>query len=123
MKMEPCFILKETPPMENPKSMLLSLTALERYASVDKETGNRGFKKLQYATIPIMIDDNCPANHLYMIDGNSLKLQVLKQGNMKMTSFQQAYSQLMARSILYILGNLTCGSRRTNAVISSITGA
>ena len=98
----------------------LSLTANVRYSSLER--GEAGFKNLLYSTIPVMIDDNCPADHLYFIDGNSLKLQVLSQGNMKITAFQQAYSQLMARSMLYMLGNLTCGSRRTNAVITSITG-
>lgn len=96
------------------------LTPNVRYS--DTERANAGFKNLMYATMPIMPDDNCAANHCYFIDGKSLRLQVLAKGNLKMTSFTQAYSQLMERALLYILGNLTCGSRRTNAVITAISG-
>jgi len=89
------------------------LTANMRYTQANLQEGNSGFRNLMFANLPVMIDSNCKADTMYFIDGNSLKLQVLARGNMKMTQFQQAYSQLMARSILYVLGNLTCGSRRT----------
>ena len=100
---------------------MLALQSQVRYGSL--ESGDGAFKRLMYATLPVMADDNCPDNYAYFIDANSLKLQVLAQGNMKMTTFQQAYSQLMARSIMYVLGNLTCGSRRTCAVTGPITAA
>lgn len=95
-----------------------ALTANVRYT--DTERANGGFTNLLFRTIPIMFDDNCPANQLYFIDTNAIKLQVLSQGNMKITPYVQAYSQLMARALLYFLGNLTCGSRRTNAVCTNI---
>lgn len=91
-----------------------------RYASIEK--ADAGFKSLQYATIPVMFDDNCPSGSMFFINTNSIRLQVLSQGNMKMTSFVQAYNQLMARSILHILCNVTCGDRRTQGIINSITG-
>jgi hypothetical protein len=98
----------------------VTLQAQVRYAKL--EAGDGAFKNLLYATLPVYFDDNCTASHMFFIDTNSLKLQVLKQGNMKMTAFQQAYSQLMARALLYILCNLTCGSRRTQGTITAITG-
>lgn len=97
----------------------LTLAANVRYTSLEK--GDGGFKNLMYATLPVMFDDNCAANHMYFLDGKSLRLQVLAQGNMKMTPMQDAYNQLLSRAILYLFGNLTCGSRRTNGVISAIT--
>lgn len=98
---------------------MLSMTPNIRYTNTDRAAN--GIKNLYYTTLPVMFDDNCPAYHMYMIDGNSLKLQVLSQGNMKMTPGQPSFSQLMVRHLLYFLGNLTCGSRRTNAVVSAIT--
>lgn len=98
----------------------LALTANVRYSKL--EDGEAGFKNLLYATLPVMFDDNCPANRMYFIDTNSLKLQVLKQGNMKMTAFEQSHTQLVTSALLHIFANITCGSRRTQAVISSITG-
>jgi len=89
------------------------LTANMRYAQSNLGDGDAGFRNLMFSTLPVMIDSNCTTDVMYFIDGNSLKLQVLSLGNMKITPMQQAYSQLMARAILYFLGNLTCGSRRT----------
>ena len=99
---------------------MLSMTPNIRYTNTERAAN--GIKNLYYTTLPVMFDDNCASQHMYMIDGNALKLQVLSQGNMKMTPGQPSYSQLMIRHLLYLLGNLTCGSRRTNAVISAITG-
>lgn len=98
----------------------IGLTANIRYS--DTSRADAGFKNLLFATIPIMFDDNVAANYAYFIDTNSLKLQVLSQGNLKITPYVQSYSQLMARALLYLLANLTCGSRRTQAVASSISG-
>lgn len=99
---------------------MLSLTSNARYMNM--ELGDAGFKALQYATIPFVFDDNCPSGNLYGIDTDNLKLQVLAQGNMKMTSFQVARNQLAESALFYMFCNLTCGSRRTNFVIDSITG-
>jgi len=98
---------------------MLSMTPNIRYTNTDRAAN--GIKNLYYTTLPVMFDDNCAASHMYMVDGNSLKLQVLEQGNMKMTPGQPSYSQLMVRHLLYMLGNLTCGSRRTNGVITNIS--
>ena len=100
---------------------MLALQSQVRYSQL--ESGDGAFKRLMYATLPVMADDNCPDDHFYMIDGNALKLQVLAQGNMKMTAFLDSYTTLAARALLYFLGNITCGSRRTCAVATSITGA
>lgn len=98
----------------------LALTANARYTSMDE--GDGGFRSLQYATLPVLFDDNCPTGRMYFLDTDALRFQVLSQGNMVMTAFEQAQSQLSTSALLYVLGNLTCGSRRTNAVIASITG-
>lgn len=97
-----------------------ALTANVRYMKL--EDGDAGFKNLLYATLPVMFDDNCPTGRMYFIDTDALRLQVLTQGNMAMTAFQQAPTQLVSSALLYMLGNLTLGSRRTNGVIASITG-
>ena len=98
----------------------LGITTNQRYAPID--IGNAGFKALQYATIPIVFDDNVPAGNLYGIDTDALKLKVLSQGNMRQTPFQMKFDQLAEAALLYIFGNLTCNSRRTQFVIDSITG-
>lgn len=102
---------------------MLTLTNNVRYMTSDLEgKGDAAFRHLMYANMPFYFDDNCPSGNLYGIDTDSLKLQVLGQGNMKQTPFQFKTDQLAESALMYLFANLTCGSRRTNFVIDSITG-
>lgn len=98
----------------------LALTGQIRYTRTD--LADKGFQALQYATLPVMFDDSCPPANMYFVDTDSLWLQVLAQGNMQITQFQLKDDQLASSALMYLFGNLTTGSRRTNAVIDSITG-
>lgn len=100
----------------------LGLTSNMRYRSEDLELGKAGFKALEYAGAPVVFDDNCPSGNWYGIDTESIKLQVLTQGNMKQTPFQFSTNQLVESALIYMFTNLTSGSRRTSFVIDSITG-
>jgi hypothetical protein len=97
----------------------IGLTANIRYANT--EMGDAGFQSLQYATMPILFDDNCPSGYMYFVDTDSLWLQVLARGNMKVTPFEQSHNQLSKTALMYLFGNLTTGSSRTNGVITGIT--
>ncbi len=98
----------------------LSQTSNIRY--MDTEIADAGFQHLKYATMPILFDDNCPASHMYFVDTDALWLQVLSQANMQVTQFQQKDDQLATNALMYLAGNLTCGSRRTQGVLTTITG-
>ncbi len=95
------------------------LTPNIRYTTT--ELGGTGFVHLAYTTMPVLFDDNCPSGHLYMIDTDQLWLQVLARGNMEMTEMQPSHDQLMRVALMYLFGNLTTGSRRTNGVLTTIT--
>jgi len=98
----------------------IGLTANIRYATT--ELGDAGFQHLAYTTLPIMFDDNCPAGQMYFVDCDSLWLQVLAKGNLTITPFEYTHNQLSKTALMYILGNLTTGSRRTNGLLATITG-
>lgn len=98
----------------------LGLQSNVRYTQT--EMADAGFQNLLFKTMPVLFDDNCPVNSMYFVDTNSLWLQVLAGGNMKTTQFQQKDDQLAKSALMYLFGNLTTGSRRTNGVISAITG-
>ena len=98
----------------------IGLTANIRYTS--NELADTAFRHLAYATMPVLVDDNCPTGNMYFVDTNSLWLQVLARGNMKVTPFEYSHDQLSRIALMYLFGNLTTGSRRTSAVIDSITG-
>lgn len=98
----------------------VGLTSNIRYATT--ELADSGFLHLAYTTMPVLFDDNCPASHLYMVDLESLWLQILSKGNFQVTPFEYSHNQLSKTALMYVFGNLTCGSRRTNGVITTITG-
>ena len=72
--------------------------------------------------MPVVFDDNCPASHMYFVDLDNLWLQVLARGNMELTDMQPSHDQLLRVALMYLFGNLSTGSRRTNGVITNITG-
>lgn len=98
----------------------IGLTSNIRY--VTTELADAGFRHLAYTTMPVLYDDNCPANHMYFVDTDQLWLQVLSRGNMKITPFEPSHNQLTKTALMYLFGNLTAGSRRTQGVITTITG-
>lgn len=89
------------------------LTSNIRY--VTTELADAGFLHLAYQTMPVIFDDNCGSGAMYFIDTDNLWLQVLARGNMELTDMQPSHDQLMRVALLYLFGNLTTGSRRTNA--------
>jgi hypothetical protein len=88
------------------------LTSNIRY--VTTELADAGFLHLAYQTMPVVFDDNCGSGAMYFVDTDNLWLQVLARGNMEMTDMQPSHDQLMKVALLYVFGNLTTGSRRTN---------
>ena len=97
----------------------IGLTSLVRYQRTD--LGDLGFRYLAYTTMPMMFDDNCATGYMYFVDTDSLWLQVLARGNMEITNFEWSHNQLSRIALMYIFGNLTCGSRRTQGLLTSIT--
>jgi len=98
----------------------IGLTSNIRYTNT--ELADAGFRALQYTTMPVLFDDNCPSGNTYFIDTDSLWLQVLAQANMQVTQFQMQDDQLASSALMYLAGNLSTGSRRTQGVIDSTTG-
>lgn len=98
----------------------IGLTSNIRYTSTD--LADAGFKHLMYTTLPVLFDDNCISGDTFFVDTNSLWLQVLSQANGKITQFQLKDDQLASSALMYLAGNLTCGSRRTQGIIANTTG-
>jgi len=98
----------------------LALTSNVRCTSL--EVGDLGFRSLAYTTMPVMFDDNCTSGNMYFIDTDNLWLQLLARGNFKVSDFEYSHNQLTRVALMYVFGNLTTGSRRTQGVIDSITG-
>lgn len=97
----------------------IGLASNIRYATT--ELADAGFLHLAYTTMPVLFDDNCPAAHMYFVDTDSLWLQVLARGNFQVTPFEQSHNQLSKTALMYVFGNTTTGSRRTNGVATTLT--
>jgi hypothetical protein len=98
----------------------IGLTSNIRYTSTDLAVA--GFKHLMYTTMPVLFDDNCITGDTFFVDTDSLWLQVLAQANNRITQFQLKDDQLASSALMYLAGNLTCGSLRTQGIIASTTG-
>ena len=94
----------------------IGLTANMRY--VTTELADAGFRHLAYTTMPVLYDDNCTAGYQYLVDTDNLWLQLLARGNFQVTGFEASHNQLSKTALMYVFGNLTTGSRRTQGVVT-----
>ena len=95
-----------------------ALASNVRYTNT--KSGDAGFRELMYADMPFVADADCPTGFLYGLDTENIKLQVLSQGNFGQSPFKWSTNQLAQSSLVFLFANLTCGSRRTNFVVSGI---
>lgn len=99
----------------------LGLTSNIRYTSTNIMADTK-FMHLVYATMPVLFDDNAVDDGMYFVDTDNLWLQVLSGANMETTPFEASHNQLTLIALLWLVGQITCGSRRTQAVHTNITG-
>jgi len=87
----------------------------------NEELADAHFEHLNFGRRPVLWDDNIDTGHAYFVDTDSLWLQVLKSGNMVTTEFMPSANQLSDSALMYLFGNLTTGSRRTQGVVPDHT--
>ena len=87
----------------------------------NEELADAHFEHLNFGRRPVLWDDNIDSGRTYFVDTDSLWLQVLKQGNLVTTEFMETTNQLSSTALMYIFGNLTTGSRRTQGVVTGQT--
>lgn len=87
----------------------------------NEELADAHFEHLNFGRRPVLWDDNIDTGLMYGVDTDSLWLQVLRQGNLVTTEFIASANQLSDVALMYLFGNITCGSRRTQGVITGIT--
>ncbi|MDR1087623.1 MAG: phage major capsid protein [Endomicrobium sp.] len=83
----------------------------------DKNTGNQGFRTLEFEGIPVIYDPNCPAYHCYFINDDYLFPVVLKGAEFDALKPREAYNQLALLYILHFVGNLVVSDPRRQGVI------
>jgi hypothetical protein len=87
----------------------------------NEQLADAHFEHLNFGRRPVLWDDNIDAGRAYFLDTDSLWLQVLKMGNLVTTEFMPTTNQLSEQALMYLFGNITTGSRRTQGVVTGIT--
>jgi hypothetical protein len=95
-----------------------SQTSLKRYAST--ESTSAGFVTLKYKNADVIYDGNSgiPANHMYMLNTEYLKLCVHKDADLTEVPEQRPVNQDGSVIPILWMGNLVCSNRAQQAVIT-----
>lgn len=91
-----------------------------RYTHAD--LADAGFQNLDYAGLPLLADQQCRASHMYAINTEGIGLYVLRRGNFAVSPRVQAANQFADNILMYMFGNVGLKDRRTQGVITNITG-
>lgn len=94
-----------------------SQTSLKRYAS--SESASAGFVTLKYKKADVIYDGNSgiPANHMYFLNTEYLKLVVHKDADLTEVPEQRPVNQDGSVIPILWMGNLTCSNRAQQGVI------
>jgi len=94
-----------------------SQTSLKRYTTSDSVTA--GFSTLKYKKADVIYDGNSgiPANHMYFLNTEYLKLIVHRDADLKEVAEQRPVNQDGAVIPVLWMGNLVCSNRAQQGVI------
>jgi hypothetical protein len=96
-----------------------SQTSLKRYASTEQTSA--GFVTLKYKNADVIYDGNSgiPANHMYFLNTEYLKLVVHKDADLTEVPEQRPVNQDGSVIPILWMGNLTCSNRKQQAVVKA----
>lgn len=89
---------------------------------MDPGLASGGFDNVVFERMPLVVDDHCPANYLYMLRPEDFDLCYHTAENFRFRPFMEPVYQPQVR-VAYFLwaGNLTCKSCRSQGVFTGIT--
>jgi len=82
-----------------------------RYSTV--QTGERGFKSLEFKGIPILMEKRCPTDEIYMWDSKDLYMVMDTAGNFNVGQFEKAFNGEFYSAILKGRGNIVVKRRKS----------
>jgi len=97
------------------KSFLGSLQAIQRVTS--DRVASSGFTSVQYLNSDVIFDDACPANKMYFLNTDYLRLEVAANRNFVPGESRMSVSQDALVQPMFWSGNLTCSNRALQGVI------
>jgi hypothetical protein len=97
------------------KSFLGSLQAIQRVTS--DRVATSGFTSVQYLNSDVIFDDACPANKMYFLNTDYLRLEVAANRNFVPGEAKMSVNQDAMVTPMFWSGNLTVSNRALQGVI------
>ena len=97
-----------------------ALQAQQRFAAADSKGGaDGGFVELQYASAPVVLDDDSgiSANHMYFLNTEYLSLDVHADANFTPKGGKEPINQDSTIVPVLFMGNLTCSNRERQGLL------
>tara|TARA_R100001443_G_scaffold35589_1_gene49367 strand:- start:3280 stop:4176 length:897 start_codon:yes stop_codon:yes gene_type:complete len=96
-----------------------SLAAQKRFGASDSALADAGFTNLLYRGTPVVVDDHCPAGHMYFLNTKYLKFRHHGSRNFAFQGFNKPVNQDASVAHILWLGALTCSNPR---MLGKLTG-
>ena len=97
-----------------------------QYEKFGKRAGllaDAGFQTLQWRGIPIVADEKCTANYMYMLNTNYIKFRVHPARNFKFTGFKVPMNQDARAGQILLKSQLTLNNRRMHYKWSNLAAS
>jgi len=86
----------------------------------DSNTANAGFNNLLFRGVPIVVDNKCPASHMFMLNEDYLKLYIHTKENFRFEPFQKPLNQNVSSAKIYFAGALTSSNCRMQGKMNAL---
>lgn len=87
----------------------------------DNPAAGFGIKAIAFMGVPFVWDLDVPSAHLYLLNSETIKLQVYKGADFDVSEMRQPIDQHAFAKSIYWMGNLTINQRRANGVMTNIS--
>jgi hypothetical protein len=87
----------------------------------NEEAARMGYQSIDFNGVPLIVDKNCPAGALYMLNTDYIYLKVHKDDDMAATPFLQGTTQLVKVKFVTWTGQLVCSNPRYQGVGINLT--
>lgn len=88
---------------------------------VDSESAGAGFTSLMFNGIPVLVDSNAPAYHMFFLNENYLNLFVHKEENMRTTDFEEPINQNVRISKIFWMGEFGISNNARQGSYTALT--
>jgi hypothetical protein len=89
--------------------------------AADNPAAGFGIKAISFMGVPFVWDLDCAATRLYLLNSDTLKLQVYAGADFDIGEMRQPIDQHAFAKSVYWMGNLTVNQRRANGIMTNVS--